>query len=59
MRDADFRYDGGMTFNLQLALGRERLGFRPCVDGQFRRRDQAYRGRSAATRNGCAATGRR
>ncbi len=24
-----------MTFNLQLALGRERLGFRPCIDGQF------------------------
>ncbi|MDE0449483.1 MAG: GH116 family glycosyl-hydrolase [Spirochaetaceae bacterium] len=39
MRDADFRYnagpDGGMTFRLQLPLGRERLGFRPCADGQF------------------------
>ena len=39
MRDADFRYnaapDGGMTFRLQLPLGRERLGFRACADGQF------------------------
>ena len=47
MRDADFRYnagpDGGMTFRLQLPLGRERLGFRPCVDGQFGGVIMAYR----------------
>ena len=47
MRDADFRYnagpDGGMTFRLQLPLGRERLGFRPCADGQFGGVIKAYR----------------
>lgn len=39
MRDLDFKYnqreDGGMAFRLQLPLGRERSGFRPCADGQF------------------------
>ena len=47
MRDADFRYnagaDGGMTFRLQLPLGRERLGFRACADGQFGGVIKAYR----------------
>jgi uncharacterized protein (DUF608 family) len=47
MRDADFRYnagaDGGMAFRLQLPLGRERLGFRPCADGQFGGVIKAYR----------------
>ena len=47
MRDADFRYnagpDGGMTFRLQLPLGRKRLGFRPCADGQFGGVIKAYR----------------
>ena len=47
MRDADFRYnaapDGGMTFRLQLPLGRELLGFRPCADGQFGGVIKAYR----------------
>jgi len=47
MRDADFRYnagaDGDMTFRLQLPLGRERLGFRPCADGQFGGVIKAYR----------------
>ena len=47
MRDADFRYnagpDGGMTFRLQLPLGRERLAFRPCADGQFGGVIKAYR----------------
>lgn len=39
MHDLDYTYnqreDGGMAFRLQLPLGRERSGFRPCVDGQF------------------------
>jgi non-lysosomal glucosylceramidase len=39
MRELDFKYnmdvDGGMAFRLQLPLGRERLSFRPCADGQF------------------------
>lgn len=39
MRDVDFAYnqreDGGMSFRLMLPLGRERDGFRPCVDGQM------------------------
>ena len=39
MRDADYRYnlraDGGMSFRLQLPLGRGRSSFRPCADGQF------------------------
>ena len=47
MRDADFRYnaaaDGGMTFRLQLPLGRDRIGFRPCADGQFGGVIKAYR----------------
>ena len=47
MRDADFRYnagpDGGMTFRLQLPLGRERSAFRPCADGQFGGVIKAYR----------------
>ena len=38
-RDLDYRYnqrpDGGMSFRLMLPLGRERDGFRPCVDGQM------------------------
>jgi len=47
MRDLDFRYnqrdDGGMVFRLQLPLGRKRLQFRPCVDGQFGGVIKAYR----------------
>jgi uncharacterized protein (DUF608 family) len=39
MRELDYRYnlrpDGGMPFRLQLPLGSERSGFRPCVDGQL------------------------
>ena len=39
MRDLDYRNnmrpDGGMPFRLQLPLGSERSGFRPCADGQF------------------------
>ena len=39
MREADYRYnlreDGGMSFRLQLPLGRGRSPFRPCADGQF------------------------
>ena len=39
MREADYRYnlreDGGMSFRLQLPLGRGRSSFRPCADGQF------------------------
>ena len=47
MRDLDFRYnqgeDGGMSFRLQLPLGRERSAFRPCADGQFGGVIKAYR----------------
>ena len=39
MRDVDYAYNmdenGGMTFRLQLPLGREKQPFRPCADGQF------------------------
>ena len=39
MRDIDFKYnmstDGGMSFRLQLPLGRKPEKFRPCADGQF------------------------
>ncbi|MHB8879446.1 MAG: GH116 family glycosyl-hydrolase, partial [Myxococcaceae bacterium] len=39
MRELDYRYnmreDGGMAFRLQLPVGRERSGFRPCADGQL------------------------
>ena len=46
-RDIDFAYnlgrDGGMTFRLQLPIGRSRMSFRPCVDGQFGGVFQAYR----------------
>lgn len=39
MRELDYarnqRPDGGMSFRLQLPLGRRRSGFRPCVDGQM------------------------
>ena len=38
-RELDYRYnlrpDGGMPFRLQLPLGSERSGFRPCADGQL------------------------
>ncbi len=47
MRDLDFQYnqrdDGGMSFRLQLPLGRERSQFRPCADGQFGGVIKAYR----------------
>ena len=39
MRTLDYMYnqrdDGGMSFRLQLPVGRERSAFRPCADGQF------------------------
>lgn len=39
MRELDYRYnlrpDGGMPFRLQLPIGSDRSGFRPCADGQF------------------------
>jgi len=39
MRELDYQYNmneaGGMTFRLQLPLGRDRGTFRPCADGQF------------------------
>jgi len=39
MRELDYRYnmceDGGMSFRLQLPIGRARSGFRPCADGQL------------------------
>lgn len=39
MRELDYTYnqgeDGGMSFRLQLPLGRGRWKFRPCVDGQM------------------------
>jgi hypothetical protein len=47
MREADYRYnlreDGGMPFRLQLPLGVERSGHRPCADGQFGGVMKAYR----------------
>jgi len=47
MRELDFKYnqrmDGGMSFRLQLPLGRERSKFRPCADGQFGGVIKAYR----------------
>lgn len=47
MRDLDFKHnqgaDGGMSFRLQLPLGRERSAFRPCADGQFGGVIKAYR----------------
>ncbi len=39
MRDVEYRHnmgeDGGLSFRVQLPLGRARSGFRPCADGQF------------------------
>ncbi len=39
MREMDYKYNfsenGGMSFRLQLPLGRKKWGFRPCVDGQM------------------------
>ncbi|HCE44417.1 MAG TPA: hypothetical protein DET40_12790 [Lentisphaeria bacterium] len=47
MRDLDYKYnlrdDGGMPFRLQLPAGRDRSGFRPCVDGQFGNVIKVYR----------------
>lgn len=47
MRDLDFRYnqreDGSMSFRLMLPLGRERMEFRACADGQFGGVIKAYR----------------
>jgi len=47
MRHVDFAHNldehGGMRFRLQLPLGRERSGFRPCADGQFGGIIKAYR----------------
>ena len=39
MRTADYRHnmrgDGAMSFRIELPLGSDRSGFRPCVDGQM------------------------
>ncbi|NOU62436.1 hypothetical protein GC096_00050 [Paenibacillus sp. LMG 31461] len=47
MRDLDFKYnkreDGRMSFRLMLPLGRERMDFRACADGQFGGVMKAYR----------------
>jgi len=47
MRETDYAYnegpDGAMSFRLQLPLGVERWGFRPCADGQFGGVMKAYR----------------
>ena len=47
MRELDYRYnqreDGGMSFRLQLPLGREPWAHRPCADGQFGGIIKAYR----------------
>lgn len=47
MRDLDYKYnqrdDGRMSFRLMLPLGRERIDFRACVDGQFGGVIKAYR----------------
>jgi uncharacterized protein (DUF608 family) len=47
MRDVDFRFnsaeDGSISFRLQLPLGRPRLDFRPCADGQMGGVIQTYR----------------
>jgi uncharacterized protein (DUF608 family) len=47
MRELNYKYnqreDGGITFRLQLPLGRERWNFRPCVDGQFGEVFKVYR----------------
>jgi len=47
MRYLDYKYnqreDGSMCFRLQLPLGRERMDFRACVDGQFGGVIKAYR----------------
>lgn len=47
IRDLEYRYnlreDGGMTFRLQLPLGRTRSQFRPCADGQFGTVMKVYR----------------
>ncbi|WP_235561113.1 GH116 family glycosyl-hydrolase [Bacillus sp. FJAT-28004] len=47
MRDLDFKYnkreDGRMSFRLMLPLGRERMDFRACADGQFGGIIKAYR----------------
>lgn len=47
MRELDFTYnqreDGGMAFRLQLPVGREKSGFRPCVDGEMGGVIKSYR----------------
>lgn len=47
MRNLDFKYnkreDGRMSFRLMLPLGRERMDFRACADGQFGGVIKAYR----------------
>ena len=39
MREADYRHilreDGGMSFRIQLPLGRGRSSFRPCADAGY------------------------
>ena len=39
MRELDYQYNfsenGAMSFRLQLPIGRQKWGFRPCVDGQM------------------------
>lgn len=47
MHDLDYKYsmreDGGMPFRLQLPIGSEMSGFRPCADGQFGNIMKTYR----------------
>ncbi len=47
MRDLEYAYtqgeDGGLSFRLQLPLGRGRWAFRPCADGQFATVFKTYR----------------
>ena len=47
MREADYRHncqpDGRMPFRIQLPLGVDASGFRPCADGQFGGVMKAYR----------------
>ena len=47
MRELDFTYnqreDGGMSFRLQLPLGRKRSSFPPCVDGEMGGVIKSYR----------------
>ena len=60
MREADYRHnlreDGGMSFRIQLPLGRGRSAFRPCADGQFGGIIKVYRDWKIAGDSGWLAT---